>query len=356
MKGVVLSGGFGTRLRPLTHTGPKQLIPIANKPMLFYAIEDLRDAGVRDIAVILGTIAPEKVREAVGDGSSLGVRVEYIVQGEPKGIAHAVKRARKFVGDEPFVVYLGDNILKGGIKEFVRKFKNSKNDATILLCRHKTPERFGVAEVKNGKIVRLVEKPKQPKSNLVMIGIYFFRKAIFDAIEQLKPSWRGEYEITEAVDCLVKNGYKVGYDIVKGWWKDTGKPEDIIEANHLVLEELNSKNEGEVEEGANIRGRVSIGEGTVVRKGCFIKGPVIIGKKCEVDSGTYIGPYTSVGDECVLRGVEIESSIVMNGSRIECKGRIVDSLIGANNRIVSGSGEVPKAIRLVVGENSYLSI
>jgi len=356
MKGIVLSGGFGTRLRPLTHTGPKQLIKIANKPMLFYAIDDLREAGVKDVAVILGTIAPEKVREAVGDGSSLGIKPTYIVQGEPKGIAHAVKCAREFVGKEPFVVYLGDNILKGGIKQFVKKFEKSKSDANILLCRYKNPERFGVAEVKGGKIVRLVEKPKEPKSNLVMIGVYFFRESVFDAIDKLKLSWRGEYEITEAVDYLVNHGYKVTYDVVKGWWKDTGKPEDIIEANHLVLEDLVQKNEGEVEDGAVIRGRVSIDKGTIVRSGCFIKGPVIIGAGCEICSGTYIGPYTSIGDRCILKGVEIESSIVMEGSRVECTGRIVDSLLGANNMIVSGSKEVPKAIRLVLGENSYLSI
>jgi len=356
MKGVVLSGGFGTRLRPLTHTGPKQLIPIANKPMLFYAIEDLRDAGVKDVAVILGTIAPEKVQESVGNGSALGVDVKYITQGEPRGIAHAVKCAKKFVGGEPFVVYLGDNILKGGISRFAKKFEESKSDASILLCRHKNPERFGVAEVKGGRIIRLVEKPKKPKSDLVMIGVYFFRKTIFKAIDSLKPSWRNEYEITEAVDYLVRNGYDVRYETVSGWWKDTGKPEDIIEANHLVLEDLPVKNEGVIEDEGSIRGRVSIGKGTIVRKGCFIKGPVIIGRNCDISCGAYVGPYTSVGDGCVLKQVEVESSIVMEGSRVECVGRIVDSLIGANNVIVSGSKEVPKAIRLVVGENTYLSI
>jgi len=356
MKGVVLSGGYGTRLRPLTHTGPKQLIPIANKPMLFYAIEDLRDAGVRDIAIILGTICPEKVKEAIGDGSKLGVKITYIHQGEPKGIAHAVACARKFVKNEPFVVYLGDNVLKGGIGDFAKEFLKGKYDAGILLSKIKNPERFGVAEIKDGKVVKLVEKPKVPKSDLALVGIYLFRSSIFKAIAQLKPSWRSEYEITEAIDYLIENKYEVMHHTVKGWWKDTGKPEDIIEANHLLLDDLVAAHNGVIEEGATVRGKVSIGKGTVVSGRSFIKGPVIIGEHCEIGPNVYIGPYTSIGNDCFLKDVEIESSIVMDGSKIECNKRIVDSLIGRESLIISGVNELPKAIRLVLGENSYISV
>ncbi len=357
-KGIVLSGGYGTRLRPLTHTGPKQLIPVANKPVLFYAIDDLKEAGITDIGIILGLNMPERVKEALGDGSRLGVKITYIEQGAPKGIAHAVACARDFVGDEPFAVYLGDNILKGGITSFVREFEEKSSDcaASILLSRIKDPQRFGVAELdRNGNVARLVEKPKKPKSDLALVGVYLFRSQIFDAIEKLEPSWRNEYEITEAIDRLVRK-YKVKSHIVTGWWKDTGKPEDVLEANQLVLEDLKAENMGKIEKGVIIRGRVRIGKGTQIKKGCFIRGPSVIGSNCKIGPGTYIGPYTSIGDNTMITGGEVDSSIIVGNAKISCRKKIVDSLIGAGSTITSAELELPKGHKLVLGENSSISI
>lgn len=355
MKGLILAGGSGTRLRPLTHTGPKQLIPIANKPNVLYCLEDLRDAGITDIGVILGNNMPEKVRELLGDGSKYGVRITYIVQGEPKGIAHAVGCAEEFMGDEPFVVYLGDNILKGGIRYMVEEFAQSDCEALIALCPVEYPEKFGIAEIdEEGNIISLIEKPKNPKSNLAMIGIYFLKKSIFPIIRELKPSWRNELEITDAIDQLHKRTGKVKARIVKGWWKDTGRPEDILIANHLVLETLEGRNEGLLEENVKIIGRVSIGEGTVIKNGSVIRGPVIIGKNCVIGPNTYIGPYTSIGDRTTIINGEIESSIVIGDAIIECNRKIVDSLIGAGCRISSSDNSIPKGCRFIIGENSQL--
>jgi len=357
MKGLILAGGSGTRLRPLTHTGPKQLIPIANKPNILYCLEDLRDAGVKEIGVILGNNMPEKVRELLGDGSAFDVKITYIVQGEPKGIAHAVGCAEGFMGDEPFVVYLGDNILTGGIKYMVEEFERSDCEGMVALCPVPNPSAFGIAELDaQGNIISMVEKPKQPKSNLALIGIYFLRKSVFPIIKQLKPSWRNELEITDAIDTLRKKTGKVKARQVLGWWKDTGKPEDILLANHLVLGELKGANEGLVEEGAEIIGKVSIGKGTVIKKGSVVRGPAIIGKDCIIGPGTYVGPYSAIGDGCTIIGGEIEASILIGQTYVECHRKIVDSLIGAGCRIVSDDGKLPKGSRLVLGENSQLSI
>ena len=355
MKGLILSGGHGTRLRPLTHTGPKQLIPIANKPVLFYAIEDLKEAGVTDIGLILGTNMPEKVMEAVGDGSKFGVKITYIMQGEPKGLAHAVMVARDFIADDSFIMYLGDNILKSGINEFVEGFQDSNYQARILLQQVINPQQFGVAEL-NGKghVLNLVEKPRKPKSDLALVGIYLFKSSIFEAISNIKPSWRGELEITDAIQELLNSELKVDSHIVKGWWKDTGKPEDVLDANHLILDVLKPLNEGEIEDGAKISGRVSIGKGTLVKENSVIRGPVIIGENCEIDA--YIGPYTSIGENSRITGGEIESSIVVGDAVIECDERIVDSLIGNHCQIVSGENNLPKGRRFVIGENSLINL
>ena len=355
MKGLILSGGHGTRLRPLTHTGPKQLIPIANKPVLFYAIEDLAMAGVKNIGIILGTNMPEKVQEAVGDGSKFGVNITYIEQGEPKGLAHAVAVSRNYIGDESFIMYLGDNILKSGVEEFVEGFEDSNYQARILLQRVKNPKQFGVAELNNqGDVIHLVEKPSEPKSDLALVGIYLFKRSIFQAIEHIKPSWRGEFEITDAIQELLNTKKKVDSHIVNGWWKDTGKPEDVLEANHLILDVLQSRSFGNVEDGAKISGRVSIGKGTVIRKNSVIKGPVIIGDNCEIDA--YIGPYTSIGDNTRIIGGEIESSIVVGDALIECNERIVESLIGNHSKIRSHSNIMPQGRRFVIGENSLVNL
>ena len=359
IKGLILAAGHGTRLRPLTHTSAKQLIPVANKPMLFYAIEDLKNSGINDIGIIVGHTDErvKNIKDTVGDGSNWGVKITYIFQDAPRGIAHAISLAKDFIGNESFVTYLGDNLIKGGINSYVENFKASDCDAGILLAKHKTPEKFGVAIMNEGKLVGLVEKPKDPPSDLVISGIYMFKPTVFDVISTLKPSWRNELEITEAADKMIKSGkHKVMVQTVTGWWKDTGRPEDILEANHLVLDEMKPFNKGNVEEGAVIRGKVSIDENTTIRKGSFIRGPVIIGKNCEIGPDAYIGPYTSIGDNSVIKSAEIESSVVVGESKIECKSRIVDSLIGKNVTIISAEKNVPKACKLILGENSFVSI
>ena len=356
MKGVVLHGGAGTRLRPLTHTGPKQLIPIANKPMSLYAIEALREAGVTDIAIILGTIAPEKVQEYYGGGERFGVNITYVHQGEPKGIAHAVKLTEHFVGDEPFVVFLADNILKGGIREMVSEFEESQAASEIALCHVRNPRSFGIADLKDGKIVRLVEKPKEPPSDLALVGIYLFRKPIFDAIRRLRPSWRNELEITDAIQTLIDDGLEVRHRLVKGWWKDTGLPEDILEANQLVLSELSSYSRGRLEKDVKVSGIVCIGDDTVVRAGTTLRGPLIIGKKCEIGPDAYVGPYTSIGDNTTIRAAEVENTIIVGNCRIDCKRRIVDSLIGSNTQISDSESTLPRGSKFIIGENTIVCI
>ncbi len=361
MKGLILSGGSGTRLRPITHTGPKQLIPIANKPVLLYCIEDLKKAGITNIGIILGLNMPDQVKAAIGDGSKFGVKITYIEQGEPKGLAHAVAVAEYFLGDEPFVMYLGDNVLKQGICEMVDKFNKKKPDASILLSHVKNPQQFGVAEIKNNKVVNLIEKPEVPKTDLALVGVYLFTKPVFDAIRNIKPSGRGELEITDAIQELINTNYAVDYHIVNGWWKDTGKPEDILEANRVFLDEIKGFNNGTIEDEdddgncAKIHGRVEIGEGTIIKDNSVIKGPVSIGKNCEIVNA-YIGPYTSVGDNTKIIGGEIEDSILIGDCVINCGKKIVDSLIGKGSKILSKDKEIPAGDRFVVGENSNIKI
>ncbi len=355
MKAIVLAGGHGTRLRPLTHTGPKQLIPLANKPNILYCIEDLRDAGIKDIGIILGDIMPEKVRQLLGDGSDYGVSFTYIVQGEPKGIAHAVACAEEFLGDEPFCVYLGDNVLKGGIRPMVEDFLKNGYDAEVMLCHVPNPEKFGVAELDDdGNIVSLVEKPKEPKSDLALVGIYLLRQDIFPIIRRLKPSWRNELEITEALDNLRKKGGRLKAHIVTGWWKDTGKPEDILEANRFLLDDIQRSLEGTVETGARVEGRVQIGAGSIVKADCVVRGPTVIGRDCIIGPGTYVGPYTSIGDGSRLIGADIEASIVIGDCTIETPNKIVNSLIGRHTTIRSANNRLPKGQQLIVGESSTL--
>ncbi|MFQ6085289.1 MAG: glucose-1-phosphate thymidylyltransferase [Candidatus Bathyarchaeia archaeon] len=356
MKGIILHGGRGTRLRPLTHTGPKQLIPIANKPTSQYALEDLRDAGITDIAIILGDVAPEKVIEYYGNGGKFGVKLTYLEQGAPRGIAHAVGLCEGFVGGEDFVVYLGDNILKGGINGFVKDFTGSDYYAMVLLTRVDNPQQFGVARFEGDRLVGLIEKPKTPPSEYALVGIYFFRSGIFEMIRELKPSWRGEIEITEAIQRVMDSGREVGYRKVSGWWKDTGRPEDILEANQLVLSELEPLNRGRVEEGAMVSGRVRIGSGSTVRREATVRGPVIIGENCDIGPNTFVGPFTSIGDNVVIQGAEIENTIIVGDSVIDCNRRIVDSLIGRSSRIVSADKNLPKGCKLIIGEGTTVSI
>jgi glucose-1-phosphate thymidylyltransferase len=319
-------------------------------------LESLRESGIRDVAIVLGGVYPDKVKEYYGDGSSFGVKVTYIHQGEPKGIAHAVGLCKEFVGDDPFIVHLGDDLLKGGVKKFVEEFDNSTYDGMVLLCEVKNPQQFGVAEINaGGKLVRLVEKPKEPPSNYALSGIYFFRPVIFDVIKQLKPSWRGELEITEAIQLLLDGGHRVSYRLVKGWWKDTGAPEDILESNRLVLDEMTPKIEGNVEEEATLQGRISVGKGSKLKSGAVVRGPAIIGENTTIEAGVYVGPYTSIGNHVSIKKGEIENSIIMDHCLIDVNERITDSLIGSYSKITS-SRDKPRGRRFIVGERSQMML
>jgi len=351
MKALILSGGYGTRLRPLTYSQQKQLIPVANKPVLFYAIEDAIEAGIREIGIIVGP-NKEQVIETV-KSVKWDAEIEFIYQGEPKGLAHAILVAEDFLGKEEFVMYLGDNILKDGILEHANRFKEINPDALILLTEVKEPQRFGVAELdETGKVKRLVEKPKIPPSNFALVGVYFFKPVIIKACKSISPSWRNELEITDAIQWLIDNGYRVEASIVKGWWKDTGKPEDIIEANRLVLDEIETRILGSFKN-SQVNGRVMVESGSVIENS-VIKGPCIVGKNCRI-LNSYIGPYTSIGNSCEIFGSEIEDSVVMDECKIINAGRIVESLIGKGVRIES-SDLKPHGHRFVLGDNSSVMI
>jgi len=356
MKGLVLTGGFGTRLRPITHSQQKQLIPIANKPIAFYAIEDLVEAGIKEIGIIYGP-NKDQVMKTIGNGDRWGIKITYIEQEYPKGLAHAVLISKDFIKEDPFVMYLGDNLLKEGIKNFVGDFENSDCEASILLTHVKNPQQFGVAKLdKKGNVVQLIEKPKKPPSDLALVGIYAFRKSIFDAVNNIKFSWRNELEITDAIQWLIDSGYKVNASITKNWWKDTGKPEDILEANHLILDTVSTRIEGKIEEEVKIRGRVWIEKGSLIKKGTIMRGPCIIGKNCKIGPNTYIGPYTSIGNNVIIENTEVESSIVMDETRIIDGKRIFDSLIGKGCEISSSSNSIPKGHKLVLGDNSQVEL
>lgn len=331
------------------------MLPIANKPMLMYGFDQLRAAGIKEIGVILGPLQ-EGIVEALGDGSKFGVKVTYIDQPDPKGIAHAVLVSRKFLGDSPFVVHLGDNLLKDSVPELSKEFQRSDADATVVLSRVKDPSRFGVVQIQDGKIVKLVEKPKEYISDFALTGIYFFRPTIFGAIEKLKPSWRNELEITDAIQGLLEKGGKITYHIVGGWWKDTGRPEDILEANQLVLKDLKPSMKGKIEEGVSVSGSVDVAEGVIVRRGASLRGPLVIGEYSEIGSGAYIGPYCSIGSRVKILGAEIENSIVLDETTIDCRDRIVDSIIGRNSKIVSDHTYRPTGRRFVVGESTFVSL
>ncbi len=352
MKGVILHGGAGTRLRPITNTIPKQLIPIGNKPMSQYALEYLTKSGIKEIAIILGDIYPEKVKEYYGDGSKFDCKIEYIYQGKPLGIAHAISLTEKFVDNDKFIVILGDNLISGNIDRFVKKFEESDYDAYLLFSESSHPNDFGVAKFSSdGKLIGLIEKPKEPPSNLVITGFYFFTPIIFDHIKRLKPSWRNEYEITEAIQSLMDSGGKIGYDIIKGWWKDTGTVEDILAANRLVLDQIEV-----IEDRKNIHGKVILGKNVKISEDSIIRGPAIIGDNTIIENKAYIGPYTSIGEQCTIKNVSIENSIVMRNSTIEIESMIVDSIIGENSKVLNGIDLKPKGLRLVVGENSRLNL
>jgi glucose-1-phosphate thymidylyltransferase len=353
MKALVLAGGSGSRLRPITHTSAKQLLPVANKPVLFYGLEAIRDASITDVGIVVGDTGPA-IRAAVGDGSGFGLNVTYIRQDAPRGLAHAVLIARDFLGDDPFVMYLGDNFIVGGVASLVDEFTSAQPDAQIMLTRVSDPRQFGVAELDStGEVTALVEKPKQPKSDLALVGVYIFTAAVHEAVRHLKPSWRGELEITEAIQWLLDNGRKVRSTIITGYWKDTGNVADMLEVNRMVLEGIEPQVHGSVDDASEVIGRVVIEAGAQV-SGSRIVGPVIIGAGTRICS-SYIGPFTSVAPGCVISGSEIEYSIVMRGASIQGVRRIEASLIGHDVE-VTPSPRVPRAHRLVLGDHSKVQI
>lgn len=353
MKGLILSGGTGTRLRPLTYTRAKQLVPVANKPVLFYGLEAILASGIRDIGIIVGDTCRE-IMEAVGDGTRWGAKITYIQQDAPLGLAHAVLTARDYLKDDSFVMYLGDNLILDGITSLVNEFRNSKANAQILLAKVPNPQQFGVAELDNNTVVRLVEKPADPKSDLALVGVYMFDKSIFSASERIKPSARNELEITDAIQELINMGLKVDPHIVNGWWKDTGKLEDMLEANRMVLDRLKPVNQGEVDDKTVIDHKVVIEEGAVIQRS-YLRGPAIIGKNTKIID-SYIGPFTSIQSDSIVRNAEIEHSIVCEHARIEDIGvRIEDSLIGRSVELRK-TDVLPKAYRFVLGDRSVVGI
>ncbi|HAM34638.1 MAG TPA: glucose-1-phosphate thymidylyltransferase [Elusimicrobia bacterium] len=354
MKALVLSGGKGSRLRPITHTSAKQLIPIVNKPILFYGLEAIAKAGIKEVGIIVGETQAE-IRAAVGDGSAFGFKATYIPQEQPLGLAHAVKISRKFMGDSPFLMFLGDNLLKGGLGPLVADFFEQKPNAQILLAQVPNPSAFGVVELEGGKVIRLVEKPKEPKSDLALVGVYLFDKNIFEAIGHIKPSARGELEITDAIQWLVDKGYTVVGKRIEGWWKDTGKLEDLLEANRLIHENIKLfiHKDARVDSLSRLEGRVVIEAGVEVLES-VIRGPAVIGANSRIIR-SYVGPYSSIYYDALVENSEIEHSIVLEHARIRDIRRIQDSLIGQRVEVVR-SGAKPEAYRIMVGDSSRIEI
>jgi glucose-1-phosphate thymidylyltransferase len=353
LKGLILSGGAGTRLRPITHTSAKQLVPVANKPVLFYGIEALVDAGVMEIGIIIAPETGDEIREAAGDGSQFGAEITYILQDKPAGLAHAVLTAEEFIGDSPFVMYLGDNLLADGLQGLVSTFRAEEPDALILLTPVDDPSSYGVAELDGERVVKLIEKPKDPPSNLALVGVYMFGPVIFDAARALEPSWRGELEITEAIDKLIDDGQKVQSEVVKGWWKDTGQLADMLEANRLVLEDVETRLDGDTDD-SRIEGRVVVEKGASVT-GSVVRGPAVIGAGAQIEDA-YIGPYTSIGENVRICRSEVEHSIVLSGSVVEDLGtRMEASLLGRDVKLTRSDG-MPKTLRMLVGDRSEIKL
>ncbi len=354
LKGLILSGGAGTRLRPITHTSAKQLVPVANKPVLFYGIEALVRAGIEDIGIIIAPETGEEIREAAGDGSRFGASITYILQDEPAGLAHAVLTAEGFLGESPFVMYLGDNLLRDGITDLVGAFRDHQPDALILLTPVPDPWHYGVAELNGGTVVRLVEKPKEPPSDMALVGVYMFTPAILEAARSIEPSGRGELEITDAIQRLIDNGSRVESHTVSGWWKDTGQLADMLEANRLVLEDLERAVDGDLDDASRVEGRVAIAAGAKLERS-VVRGPAVIGEGARiVDS--YVGPYTSIAPGVEIVGSEVEHSILLAGAVIrDLDVRMEASLLGRNVKLCK-SDEMPKTLRMIVGDNADIRI
>ena len=355
MKAIILSGGKGTRLRPLTYSGAKQLVPVANKPILFYCIDNIVQTGIKEVGIIISPETGQEIKNTVGDGSLWNINIQYIVQEEPGGLAHAIKTARDFLSDNSFVMYLGDNLIGTGINQFVEEFKKNAPEALILLKEVDNPKQFGVAEVsKEGKVINLLEKPDVPPSNLALVGIYIFSPKIHEAIEKIKPSKRGELEITDAIQELIKIGCYVESFILDTWWLDTGKKDDLLTANVIILDEwLKGNINGHIDDSSKVLGRVTIGKGSMIKKST-IRGPVIIGEHTMIEN-SFIGPHTSIGDNVKIMKSSVEHSVVMNSSELIEIERIEESIIGRRVKITSNN-TMHKALRLMLGDDSVVEV
>jgi len=354
MKGIILHGGHGTRLRPLTHTGPKQLLPIANKPMSEYCVEAIRDCGINEIAIIIGGIGSNKVKEYYGDGSKFNVDISYIEQDEPKGIAHAINLCKNFVGNDKFLVFLGDNIIQKPITEIAKKFESSNDNALVLLCEVSNPTRFGIADIKENKIIKIIEKPKNPPTNLAVTGIYFLTTKIFEIFARLKPSWRNELEITDALQMLLEEGNKVNFEMITDYWKDTGTPEDIIHANGEILKNMEPYNFGKIENNSLISNNVMVGKDTKIAGETKIIGPCIIGENCTIGSNVTLGPNVSIGNQSSISNCTIKNSILMKNCFIDNKIKIKNSILASNSKITINENNEEKTFLL--GEGTILEL
>lgn len=356
MKALVLSGGAGTRLRPLTHTGAKQLVPVANKPILFYVLENIVAAGIEDIGIIISPETGREVQRVVGDGSRWKATITYIWQDRPGGLAHAVQTARDFLGDSSFVMYLGDNLIGRGIQRFVERFRSEKPEAQILLKPVDNPSAFGIAEVDgDGQVVRLVEKPRQPRSNLALVGIYIFSPGIFQAIKQIEPSWRGELEITDAIQKLIDWGRPVLSEVIQEWWLDTGKKDDLLKANRVVLDEWIRRDvKGKVEGTSDVTGRVVVPPSATI-KDSIIRGPVVLGENVVVER-SFVGPFSSIGDGCRIRNSSVEHVVLLEGCRVEEVQRLEDSVVGRNSLVRKREQALTEALCLMIGDDCVVEL
>jgi glucose-1-phosphate thymidylyltransferase len=353
MKGILLHGGHGTRLRPLTHTGPKQLLPIANRPMSEYCIESMKETGITDIAIIIGGTGSQKVKDYYGDGTKFDINIKYIYQDFPRGISHAISLCEDFIDNEKFLVFLGDNIIQKSIKDFSINFKKSNAAASILLCEVENPSRFGIADIQNGQIKKIMEKPQNPPTNLAVTGIYFLTPIIFDIIKRLKPSPRNELEITDALDMLLNEKHIITYNMITDYWKDTGTPEDIIHANGIILENLSTYFHGKDDGTNTIEGNIMVGQNSIIKNNSVLRGPIIIGKNCIIDGAT-IGPHTSIGDNSIISNCNLQDSIIMSDCEINGEIKIKNSIISYNASIISNPINIEKTFLL--GEGTKLII
>ena len=353
MKGLILSGGRGTRLRPITHTSAKQLVPVANKPILFYGLEAIVEAGIKEIGIVVGDTHQE-IRDAVGDGSRFGAQVTYIQQSAPLGLAHAVKESKPFLKDDPFVMYLGDNFLREGIKGFVTEFETHRPDAQILLVPVPNPQDFGVAELKGSEVIRLEEKPKSPRSNLALVGVYMFTSSVWDAVDGIKPSKRGELEITDALQWLIDHGKTVRSHVITGWWKDTGKLEDMLEANRMAMSHWESRIDGSIDDKSIVEGAVVVEKGAKVTRS-RLRGPLILGPGVVIED-SYIGPFSAIAEGARIVRSEVEHSIVLERSVIEDVPTRIDSSLIGKDVVVTRSPDRPRAHHIMVGDSSRVEL